>query len=99
MVEPNPRGQPILLEDPYTFNDLAFDTILERLLRTIRILGYRIELLENFDFNRVENGVRLLQRRVNLRLVCPLCANIRNTEEGVAKMFYTADRRENTWLF
>jgi hypothetical protein len=61
---------------------------------------YCVELKENFDLRKERDGVRLLQKRVNLLLVCPKCANIRTTEEGVAKMFYKADwfeQKERTW--
>ena len=89
MVDRNPRGQPILLEDPYTFNDLVFDTIVAR-LGYINTFDLWFHLKEKFNLRREGNDVRLLQKRINLQLVCPLCANIQNTEEGVAKMFYKA---------
>ena len=57
---------------------------------------------KNFDLRRERDDVRLLQKRVNLLLVCPKCAKIRTTEEGVAKMFYKADlidERIRTWKF
>jgi hypothetical protein len=80
--------------------ELAFDTIVES-LGYIRIYGYRFDLNENFGLRREGDGVRLLQKRVNLLLVCPICKDRRTTEEGVAKMFYKANwfERERTWVF
>ena len=100
MVEPNPRGEQILIEDPYKFNDLAFNTIVKR-LSAIHIYGYLFELTETFHLRREGDGVKLLQKHVNLLLKCPKCANTWITEEGLAKMFYKANwsERERTWRF
>lgn len=41
MVETNPRGEQILIEDQFKFNDLAFDTIVEK-LRYLEVSGKTI---------------------------------------------------------
>jgi hypothetical protein len=58
-------------------------------------------LKEIFHLRRVGDGVKLLQKPVNLLLECPRCATRWTTEEGVAKMFYKANwfERERTWRF
>ena len=83
MVDRNPRGQPILLEDPYTFNDLVFDTIVAR-LGYINTFDLWFHLKETFHLRREGNGVRLLKKRVNLLLECPRCAIRWTTQDGVA---------------
>ena len=88
MVKPNPKKTPFI-EEPFKFNDLAFDYIWERLKLNIDYAYPEIEahLLESFNL-RAGNGVQILKKPIKLQLECPKCAKIWNSENGVAKMFF-----------
>jgi hypothetical protein len=73
MVEPNER--PILIEIPFTFNDLVFDHLLGRLREIFTIFpneheqnlvalianqNIKVHLIETRRLNREGNGVRIL---------------------------------------
>jgi hypothetical protein len=82
MVEPN--EWPKQIEDPFEFNYLVFDDLMESLRSRINP-EKEIHLIEDRNL-RVGNGA-ILNTPIRLELRCPQCAERWTTENGVAKMF------------
>ena len=103
MFESSPAERPIEIErDWFKFIELAFDSIMEK-LRYLRGANHTINVLlkEVFWLREKVEGVKILQKPINLQLECPKCSRKWTSEEGVARMFYKAIwiEREKTWRF